>query len=105
MRGGMHKDVRANSRIGKNEADGVVDASGGEFVGIEEQRSNRETGGVGAGALISASRRRIDTVEIPYRNKVCGKNIVRVVGLVGFVEFAVAAVDHDQVAVVLIGSH
>jgi hypothetical protein len=54
VRGGMHKDVRANPRIGKNEADGVVDASRSEFVGIEEQRSNGEAGGVGAGALISA---------------------------------------------------
>jgi hypothetical protein len=36
MRGWMYKDVRANPRIGKNESDGVVDASRSEFVGIEE---------------------------------------------------------------------
>ena len=73
----------------------MVDASRGEFVGIEEQRRNGEAGGVGAGALIAAPGGRIDAIEIPNRDKVCGDSIVRVVGLVGFVEFAVAAVDYD----------
>jgi hypothetical protein len=54
MSGGMHEDVRANPRIGKDEADGVVDVPGGKLVGTEEQWSNREAGGVGAGALISS---------------------------------------------------
>ncbi len=55
MRGGMHKYVRAHSRVGKNKADGVVDASRGQLVGVEKQRGNREAGGVGAGTLISAT--------------------------------------------------
>ena len=55
MCGWVHKDMRANPRIGKNESDGVVDVSNSEFVGIEEQWSNGKAGGVGAGALISAS--------------------------------------------------
>jgi hypothetical protein len=50
----MHKEVCAHARIGKNEANSVVDASRCEFVGIEEQWSNGKAGGVGAGALISA---------------------------------------------------
>ena len=70
MRGRMHKDLRANPRIGENEANGVVDASRGELVGIEEQRRDGEAGGVGTGALISTSRWRINPVEIPNRHKV-----------------------------------
>ena len=66
---GCTKTPAAHARIGKNEADGVVDASCGEFIRIEEQRSDGETGGVGAGALFSAARRRIDAVEIPYRDE------------------------------------
>jgi hypothetical protein len=101
MRGGMNKDVRANPRVGKDEADGVVDVPGGELVGIEEQWSNRQAGGVGAGALISTSRRRINSVEIPHSDKCCRKNILRVVGGIGLVELAVAAVDNDERAVIL----
>ena len=100
----MHEDMRANARIGKNETNGVVDASGSEFVGIEEQRSNGEARGVGAGALISAAGRRIDAVEIPHRDEVARRVIVRVVGLIGLVEFAMAAVDNDEMAVLLIDS-
>ena len=71
MRGGMHKDVRAYTLIGKNEADGVVDASVSDLVRGEEQGSNREAGCVGAGALISSSRGRIYPIEIPDCDKAC----------------------------------
>ena len=101
VRGWMHKDVGAYPRIGKNEADGVVDASRSDLVGIEEQRRNGEPGSIGTAALISTSRRRIDAVEIPNCEKVCNQSIVNIIGLVGFVKFAVAAVSHDEVTVAL----
>jgi hypothetical protein len=47
--------MRANPRIGKNEAYGVLDMANCEFVGIEEQRSNGKAGSIGACALITAS--------------------------------------------------
>jgi hypothetical protein len=53
MGGRMYKDLGADAWIGEYEADGVVDASGGEFVGIKEQWSNGEAGGIGTGALIA----------------------------------------------------
>ena len=98
----MHKYPWANPRIGKNKANSVVDASYSEFVGIEEQWSNGKAGGVGTGALISASRRRVHTIEIPHREKGCRERVIGVVSLPGFVKLAVAAVNHDQVAVTLI---
>jgi hypothetical protein len=101
VRGWMHKDVGAYPRIGKNEADGVVDASGGDFVRIEQQRRDGETCRVDTAALISTSRRRIDAVQIPYRNELRVENAIRVVGLPSFIEFAVAAIDNEQVAVPL----
>jgi hypothetical protein len=51
----MHKDVRSNSRVGKNKANRVVDMPCGEFVRIKDQWGNRKACGVGAGALISSS--------------------------------------------------
>src|ERR1035438_10224174 len=94
MRGGMHKNVRANPRVRKNKTYGVVDASRGQLVGIEKQRGNRKTGGVGAGALITPSRRRINAIEVPHHEAGCGKCAIRVVGLISFVEFSVAPVGY-----------
>jgi hypothetical protein len=37
----MHKNVRSNPWIGKNKTNGVADSSESEFVGVEEQWSNR----------------------------------------------------------------
>jgi hypothetical protein len=98
----MHKDVSADARIGKSKADGVVDASGGKFVRVEEERGDRKAGGIGAGALIAASGWRIDSIEIPNSDKVCVKNIVAQVGLVSFVKPAMAAVGYDKMAVALL---
>ena len=101
MRGGMNVNVRTNSRIGKDKADGMVDASGSDLVGIEEQWSNRKSGGIGAGALISTPRGRIHSVKVPNCNKNCTKSIGFIVSLVGFVEFALAAVNYDKVAIAI----
>ena len=70
VRGGMDIDARAHPRIGKNEADGVVDASLGQLVGVEEQRGDGKTGGIGAGAAFSTAGGRIDAVEVPDREEV-----------------------------------
>src|SRR5271157_9014 len=101
----MHIDVCANPRIGQYEADGMVDVTHGKFIGIKEQWRNGKTRSVGAGALLPASRRRIDTVEIPHRNKLCDNGILCNMGRVGFVKFAVAAVDYDELAVALARLH
>jgi hypothetical protein len=99
----MNIDMRANSGVGKNEADGVVDVSQSEFVGIEQQWSKGEPSGVGTGALIAAPRRWVNTVEIPHRDIGRGKDAVSIVGLVGFVKLAVVSVYDDQMAIVLVG--
>jgi hypothetical protein len=51
----MHIDVCTHPLIGKNEANSVVDASGSDLVGVKKQWRNRKTGGIGTGALFSAS--------------------------------------------------
>src|SRR6185437_15088450 len=64
-------------------------------------RSNRETGGVGAGALIAASRRRVDAIEIPDREHDRADGLAVVVGRPRLVKLLVIAVDDDEVAVLL----
>src|ERR1017187_2083953 len=102
MGGRMDVDLGAHPWIGENKANGMVDASRGELVGIEEQRCDGESGGVGAGAPFSAPGRRIKTVEVPYREEGSIKGSICVVCLVGFVELAVTAVSYDEVAVVVV---
>src|SRR5438270_4997246 len=77
----------------------MVDASRGQFVGIEEQRRYGKAGGVGAGALVSAAGRRINAVEIPDSEEPGVESALSVVGLPGFIQFAVGAIHHDEVTV------
>ena len=102
MRGGVNEDVSAHSRIRQDEANGVVDASSSKLVRAKEEWSDREARSVGTGALISASRQRIDTIQIPNCEKVGGKTTLHLSRLIGFVEFCVGSVGHDEVTVALI---
>jgi hypothetical protein len=51
----VNEDMGSDSRIGKREANGVVDAPQSDFVGAENKRSNGEACSVAAGALIPTS--------------------------------------------------
>jgi hypothetical protein len=81
----MHKNVRANARIGKREPDGVIDVPHSQFVGTEEQGCNGEAGSVGACALIPAPRRRVYAIEIPNRYEIRANGILGHISLEGFV--------------------
>jgi hypothetical protein len=95
----MDIDLGANAGIRENEANGVVDASRGEFVGIEEQRCDRKAGRVGAGAPFSSSGRRIDPVEIPHSEEGRIKSAIYKSGLKCLIEFPVTAVCHYEMAI------
>ena len=103
MRRRMHEDVGANPRIGKDEANGVVDTAPGEFVGIEDQRRDGESGGIDAGTLIATPGWRVDAIQIPHHKPCCKQDGARRICLVRFVELALSAVHNDQVAITLIG--
>ena len=103
MRGGMDIDSLAHARIGKNEANGVVDASFGQLVGAEEQRGDGKSGGIGAGAAFSATGGRIDAIEVPDREEGGVESAIGEGSLPGFIELAMTAVDDDQVAIFVVG--
>jgi hypothetical protein len=73
----------------------------GDLVGVEEERRDREAGGVGAGAVLAASLRGVDEVQAPdhqtLRLEGARVDFVHAVGLVEEV-----ALHHEQVAVVAV---
>ena len=58
---------RADRGVRQDEADRVVDPARRDLVGVEQQRRDREPGGVGARALLAAAARRVDARHVPDR--------------------------------------
>jgi hypothetical protein len=79
----------------------VVDTFGRDLVGIEEQRSDRQSGRIGARTLFPATRWRIYSMKIPYNYAHCCEGGVGVIGVVKLIEFAFGTVYHDQVTIVI----
>jgi hypothetical protein len=79
----------------------MINAAGSDFVGVEQERSNRQSAGIGAGALLSPSRRGIDTVQIPYGEESGMKNSIVVGCGVCLIKLAVGTVNHDVMAILL----
>ena len=99
MRRRVHIDPRLHPRIRKDEPDRVVDHARLQFVGGEHQRCHRHPRGIGAGALIPPSGRRVDTVEVPDRETSAVEDVVRDVGAPHLVELVRRRILDDEVAV------
>src|SRR6185437_2810468 len=87
--------------VGEDEPKRVIHGAGGNLVGRRQQRGDRETGGVGAGALVAAQPLRIRLAQVPYEKALGGYRFTLFRALIDLVKLVLVTLDDQQVAVAL----